>query len=217
VRCIAMHDHEDPDEIGDVRSRSPLCDPALVHAFIEWWVEERRRTLTPGLCNMVVNLEVVARHWLQELTYADTVKALLKGDLAVAHAAKRSTRSPLPASTTSGGQDHPAPPGGPGARAAARQVLYADAVCVPGSAVAPAALPGAAAAAPTPPPRHAASATTASRQPHEGERLVAWADRSDADADVLVPEVDEAFWCGQYSADRGTWGLKNGSQASGVE
>jgi hypothetical protein len=26
-----------------------------------------------------------------------------------------------------------------------------------------------------------------------GERLVAWADRSDAGADVLIPEVDEAF------------------------
>jgi hypothetical protein len=28
---------------------------------------------------------------------------------------------------------------------------------------------------------------------HEGMRLVAWADRSDAGADVLVPEVDGAF------------------------
>jgi hypothetical protein len=28
---------------------------------------------------------------------------------------------------------------------------------------------------------------------HGGERLVAWADRSDAGADGLVPEVDEAF------------------------
>jgi hypothetical protein len=34
---------------------------------------------------------------------------------------------------------------------------------------------------------------------------------------ALAPEVEWAFWCGQYSADRGTWGLKNGSQASGVE
>jgi hypothetical protein len=59
--------------------------------------------------------------------------------------------------------------------------------------VAPAAVPGAAAAAPTPPPRHAASGTTATREPHGGERLVAWADRSGAGADVLVPEVDEAF------------------------
>jgi hypothetical protein len=33
----------------------------------------------------------------------------------------------------------------------------------------------------------------ATRDPHEGMRLVAWAARSDAGADVLVPEVDEAF------------------------
>jgi hypothetical protein len=35
-----------------------------------------------------VNLEVVARRWLQELTYADAVKALLKGDLAVVDAGR---------------------------------------------------------------------------------------------------------------------------------
>ena len=33
----------------------------------------------------------------------------------------------------------------------------------------------------------------ATREPHEGERLVAWADRSGAGADVIAPEVDEAF------------------------
>jgi hypothetical protein len=41
---------------------------------------------TPGLRNMVVNLEIIARHWLKELTYAETLKYLLKGDLAVADA-----------------------------------------------------------------------------------------------------------------------------------
>jgi integrase len=65
-----------------------LCDPVLVHGFIQWWVEERRRTLTPGLRNMIVNLEVIARHWLKELTMAEALKALLKGDLAVADAVR---------------------------------------------------------------------------------------------------------------------------------
>ena len=37
------------------------------------------------------------------------------------------------------------------------------------------------------------SATMATRQPHRGERLVAWADRSGTGADVLVPWVDWAF------------------------
>ena len=70
-----------------------LCDPVLVHAFIRWWVEERRRKLTPGLRNMVVNCEVIARHWLKDLTMAEALKALLKGDLAVADAVRdKSTR-----------------------------------------------------------------------------------------------------------------------------
>jgi hypothetical protein len=38
------------------------------------------------------------------------------------------------------------------------------------------------------------------RDPHTGERLVAW-----------------AFRCGQYSGGRGVWGLTNGAQASGVQ
>ena len=37
---------------------------------------------------MVVNLEVIARHWLKEPTYAETLKELLKGDLAVADAVR---------------------------------------------------------------------------------------------------------------------------------
>jgi hypothetical protein len=41
---------------------------------------------------MVMNLEVVARHWLQELTYADALKELLKGDLAVAEAVRDKQR-----------------------------------------------------------------------------------------------------------------------------
>jgi hypothetical protein len=51
----------------------------------------------------------------------------------------------------------------------------------------------ASAAVPTQSARNAASATMATREPHEGARLVAWADRSGAGADVLAPEVDEAF------------------------
>jgi hypothetical protein len=86
-----------------------------------------------------------------------------------------------------GGQDHPAPSGGPGALAAPGQDPYADAVRLPGRGVAPAELPSAAAAAPTPPPRNTASSTLATREPHEGERLVAWADRSDTGADGVVP------------------------------
>jgi hypothetical protein len=65
-----------------------LCDPALVHIFIQWWGGERRRKLTPGLCNMVVNLEVTARHYLKELPYAKALKELPKGDLAVAEAVR---------------------------------------------------------------------------------------------------------------------------------
>jgi len=67
------------------------------------------------------------------------------------------------------------------------------AVRLPGGGVAPIALPGAAAAAPTQPPRNAATGTMATREPHEGEHPVTWADRSDAGANVLVPEVDWAF------------------------
>jgi hypothetical protein len=138
---FAVHDQQLPEELLTVRD---LYDPALVHAFIQWWVEERRRKLTPGLCNMVVNLEVTARHWLKELTYAETLKALLKGDLPVADAAQRCPRSTPRASMTFG---RPGP----------------------------------------------SSTSWRTRQPHEGELLVAWADRSDAGADVLAPEVDWAF------------------------
>jgi hypothetical protein len=78
---FAVHVQHLPAELLTLRD---LCDPALVHAFIQWWVEERRCKLTPGLRNMVVNLEVIARHWLKELSYAEALKDLLKGDLAVA-------------------------------------------------------------------------------------------------------------------------------------
>ena len=88
MRCTAIHDHEYSDEICDVMSRSHLCDAALVHAFITWCVEERCRKLTPGLRNMVVNLEGIARHWLKELTYAEVLKELLKRDLAVTDAVR---------------------------------------------------------------------------------------------------------------------------------
>jgi hypothetical protein len=82
---FAVHDQQLPEELLTVRD---LYDPALVHAFIQWWVEERRRTLTPGLRHMVVNLEVVARHWLKDLPYAEALKELLKGDLAVVDAVR---------------------------------------------------------------------------------------------------------------------------------
>jgi hypothetical protein len=47
---FAVHFQHLPAELLTLRD---LCDPALVHAFIQWWVEERRRKLTPGLRNMV--------------------------------------------------------------------------------------------------------------------------------------------------------------------
>jgi hypothetical protein len=65
-----------------------LCDPGLVHAFMQWWVEARRRKVTPGLRSMIVPLEVIARHWLKEFPYAEALKALLKGDLALADAVR---------------------------------------------------------------------------------------------------------------------------------
>jgi integrase len=82
---FAVHFQHLPAELLTLRD---LCDPTLVHEFIQWWVEERRRKLTPGLRNMVVNLEVIARHWLKDLTVAEALKALLKGDLAVADAVR---------------------------------------------------------------------------------------------------------------------------------
>ena len=82
---FAVHYQHLPAELLTLRD---LCDPALVHEFIQWWVEERRRKLTPGLRNMVVNLEVIARHWLKDLTIAEALKELLKGDLAVADAVR---------------------------------------------------------------------------------------------------------------------------------
>ncbi len=60
-----------------------LCDPALIYAFINWWVDERRGTLTASLRMMVIHVEVIARHYLKELACADALKDLLKGDLAV--------------------------------------------------------------------------------------------------------------------------------------
>ncbi len=60
-----------------------LCDPALVHAYITWWVEERRGQLTSGLRNMVIYLETIARHYLKDLAFANVLKDLLTGDLAV--------------------------------------------------------------------------------------------------------------------------------------
>jgi hypothetical protein len=82
---FAVHYQHLPAELLTLRD---LCDPALVHEFIQWWVEERRRKLTPGLHNMVVHLEVIARHWLKNLTIAEALKALLKGDLAVSDAVR---------------------------------------------------------------------------------------------------------------------------------
>jgi hypothetical protein len=85
-----VHFQHLPAELLTLRD---LCDTALVHALLQWWVEERRRKLAPSLRNMVVNLEVIARHRLKELTYADAVKALLTGDLAVAEAGATSGRA----------------------------------------------------------------------------------------------------------------------------
>jgi integrase len=82
---FAVHVQHLPAELLTLRD---LCDPALVHAFIQWWVEERRRKLTPGLRNIIVHLEVIARHWLKDLTIAEALKDLLKGDLAVADAVR---------------------------------------------------------------------------------------------------------------------------------
>ncbi len=82
---FVVHFQHLPAELLTLRD---LCDPALVHEFIQWWVEERRRKLTPGLRNMVVNLEVIARHWLKDLTIAEALKDLLKEDLAVADAVR---------------------------------------------------------------------------------------------------------------------------------
>jgi integrase len=82
---FAVHVQHLPAELLTLRD---LCDPTLVHEFIQWWVEVRRHKLTPGLRNMVVNLEVIARHWLKDLTMAEALKALLKGDLAVADAVR---------------------------------------------------------------------------------------------------------------------------------
>jgi hypothetical protein len=82
---FAVHDQHLPAELLTLRD---LCDPALVHAFMQWWVEERRRKLTPGLRNMVVHLEVIARHWLKDLAYAEALKDLLRGDLAVVDAVR---------------------------------------------------------------------------------------------------------------------------------
>jgi hypothetical protein len=81
---FAVHDQQLPEALLTVRD---LYAPALMHAFIQWWVKERRRTLTPGLRHMVMNLEVIARHWLKDLPYAEAFKELLKGNLAVADAA----------------------------------------------------------------------------------------------------------------------------------
>jgi len=82
---FAVHVQHLPAELLTLRD---LCDPALVHAFIQWWVEERRRKLTPGLRNIIVHLEVIARHWLKDLTIAEALEDLLKGDLAVADAVR---------------------------------------------------------------------------------------------------------------------------------
>jgi hypothetical protein len=60
ARC-AVHFQHLPAELLTLRV---ICDPALVHAFIQWWVEEQRRKLTHRLRNMVANLEVIARRWL---------------------------------------------------------------------------------------------------------------------------------------------------------
>jgi hypothetical protein len=81
---FAVHDQQLPEALLTVRD---LYDPARVHAFMTWWVEERCRKRTPGLRHMVVNLEVIVRHWLKGLTYADALKGLLKGNLAVADVA----------------------------------------------------------------------------------------------------------------------------------
>src|SRR5919109_2236529 len=60
-----------------------------------------------------------------------------------------------------------------------------------------------------------ASGTMAIREPHAGERLSGLTDRILA-PHALAPQVEWAFWCGQCSVGFGQWGLKNGSQASGV-
>jgi integrase len=82
---FAVHYQHLPAELLTLRD---LCDPALVHAFVTWWVEERRGQLTASLRMAVIHLEVIARHWLKDLTYAEALKDLLRGDLAVVDAVR---------------------------------------------------------------------------------------------------------------------------------
>jgi hypothetical protein len=94
---FAVHIQHLPAELLTLRD---LCDPALVHAVVTWWVEVRCGKLTASLRMVVIHLEVIARHWLKELTYAEALKDLLRGDLAVVDAAQRCPRSTRHASMT---------------------------------------------------------------------------------------------------------------------
>jgi hypothetical protein len=78
---FAVHYQHLPAELLTLRD---LCDPALVHAFVTWWVVERCGKLTASLRMAVIHLEVITHYWLKELTYAEALKDLLTGDLAVA-------------------------------------------------------------------------------------------------------------------------------------
>jgi integrase len=85
IAGFAVHYQHLPAELLTLRD---LCDPALVHAFVTWWVEERCGKLTASLRMVVIHLEVIARHWIKDLAYAEALKDLLRGDLAVADAVR---------------------------------------------------------------------------------------------------------------------------------
>jgi integrase len=77
---FAVHYQDLPAELLTLKD---LCEPSLAHAFITWWIDERRGKVTYGLVQSIVPLETIARHYLKDLKVAEQLNSLLNGELAV--------------------------------------------------------------------------------------------------------------------------------------
>jgi hypothetical protein len=53
-----------------------LCQPDLIEAFSNWWLQERRGKMTAGLEQYLVIPKTIAKHWLKDEGLADTLTVM---------------------------------------------------------------------------------------------------------------------------------------------
>ena len=65
----------------DTMTLIQLCDPALCEAFASWWQQERQGKVTRGLIGYLIQLQVIAKYWVQDQDIAQELHRLIHADL----------------------------------------------------------------------------------------------------------------------------------------